>query len=123
MERTKLDRLKWFPTMERKEFDGLKWFPTMERSKLDGLNQRSLEATTFKSATTGKTRNFSTGNNIMYTLYSGKNMRVMTPAVTTALVFLPFRAVTMVETFTHPATQVIGELVLPAMRMTRGASA
>jgi uncharacterized protein (TIGR02145 family) len=42
-----------------------------------GSSQRSLETATLKSATTGITLNYSTGNNIMYTLYSGKNIRVM----------------------------------------------
>jgi len=42
-----------------------------------GGSQRSLETTTLKSTTAGKTLNYSTGNNIMYTLFSGKNKRVI----------------------------------------------
>ena len=36
-----------------------------------GSNQLPQETETFKSATTGKALNYSTGNNIMYTLHSG----------------------------------------------------
>lgn len=59
-----------------KEVSNMSWIQEPSLSYL-GSSQRTLELATLKSVTTGKTLNYSTGNNIMYTLYSGKNSRVM----------------------------------------------
>ena len=51
--------------------------PSLEYSGSAPLVHDENKGVNYKSATTGKTLNYSTGNNIMYTLYSGKNIRVM----------------------------------------------
>jgi uncharacterized protein (TIGR02145 family) len=61
--------------------------PSLEYSGSTSLVHTEKGSVNYKSAITGKILNYSTGNNIMYTLYSGKNIRVLVDSPTASKTF------------------------------------